>query len=431
MRRNAHFVACLAALLFVVGGTAAADVGDVVAVINPDPPSDQNFCSIGVAFDGTNLYFNRCSDSNMYEISPSDGSLISTFDTGVPENPNAMAFDEKRNGIWFGCQSCNVNGMPIYFWDFDDDSVTLMFEIPFGLINPATGNPFLSFCFIDGLAYNENDSASDADDELWISDDVDQDLGLFRPDGTLVQGYDMTSVDPSLSTNSGLAIGGDFLYLGNNGGGDVFRADKNTDPLVLIDQFTSGDDRQEDMECDPITFDPTEVMWVRTTPQGGAFPDVITAFEIEPQTCGAGGAPPECNLILGPGPGSGEFSAGGHTWDTYLNRVRNWWGVSMEDGPEIPLDRKLLQDMGLLGGPGAAGLPYGKRFAVQVLLWNPVVFPENPEQWSNGVEVVIERDGTIHTVSYGPPNNIDLGVEEAVNEDGVRVLRFPFVVNGL
>ena len=54
---------------------------------------------------------------------------------------------------------------------------------------------------------------------------------------------------------------------------------------MLIDQFTSGDTRQEDMECDPVTFAPTEVMWVRTTPQGGAFPDVITAFEIEPDTC--------------------------------------------------------------------------------------------------------------------------------------------------
>jgi hypothetical protein len=219
--------------------------------------------------------------------------LEGTFDTQIPENPNALAFDAKRNGLWIGAQTCDGTGMPIYFWDFDDDSVTKMFTIPSALTNPATGQSFLFYCFTDGLAYNENDSASDADDEIWFSDDVNRNVGLFRPSGTLVNGYDATSVHASLSTASGLAIGGPNLYLANDGGGDVFRANKNTDPLVLVDQFTSGDTRQEDMECDPLTFAPTEVMWVRTTPQGGAFPDVITAYEIEPDTCGLGGGGPE------------------------------------------------------------------------------------------------------------------------------------------
>jgi hypothetical protein len=243
------------------------------------------FCSIGLAFDGVFSYYDRCGDPNVYKINPVTGALVSTFNTGITERPNALTFDRTRNGIWIGTQTCNITGMPIYFWDFDDNSVTQMFTVPFGLINPATGGSFVPSCFVDGLAFNANNPTDSSDDELWFSDDVNRNVGVFRPDGTFVKGFDATTVHPSLSSTSGLAIGGPNLYLANNGGGDVFRANKSTDPLTLVDQFTSGDTRQEDMECDPITFAPKEVMWVRTTPQGGAFPDVMTAFEIEPTTC--------------------------------------------------------------------------------------------------------------------------------------------------
>ena len=287
-------------LVFLNIAMVSATAGDVVKVLgdadDPLPVSGiPTYCSVGLAFDGTNLYYNRCGDSNIYKISPANASLVSTFDT-ISLTPNAMAFDATRNGIWFGVQSCDAIGMPIYFWDFDDNSVTLVFHVPFGLLNPANGESFLGFCFLDGLAFNAN-GIGDADDELWFSDDVNKNLGVFRPDGTLVTGYDATTVDPSLTTLSGLAIGGSNLYMANDGGGDVFRA--SIPALALVDQFTSGDERQEDMECDPNTFAPTEVMWVRTTPQGGAFPDVITAYEIEAGTCGVGGEGPICgNGIL-------------------------------------------------------------------------------------------------------------------------------------
>ncbi|MBI4019849.1 MAG: hypothetical protein HY367_00840 [Candidatus Aenigmarchaeota archaeon] len=270
------------------------DVGDVVHQLNASEftfPGYTEFCSVGLAFDGASLYYNRCGDVNIYKIDPVTGALEDTFDTEVALNPNAMAFDKKRNGIWFGTQACtgSPRTMPIYFWDFDDDSVSLEFSVPETLVNPGTGQDFLNVCFLDGLAYNENDPDTDADDELWFSDDVNKNLGLFRPDGSLVDGFDATDAHASLSTLSGLAIGGPNLYMANNGGGDVFRADKDT--LALVDQFASEDERLEDMECDPVTFAPTEVMWVRHTPQGNADDDLITAFAIEPGTCGLGGQP--------------------------------------------------------------------------------------------------------------------------------------------
>ncbi|MFH1307315.1 MAG: hypothetical protein ABIH72_00505 [archaeon] len=265
----------------------AASVGDVVHELDVsllDNPGYPHHCSVGLTFDGNSLYYDNCGDSNIYEIDPINGDLRNTFDTGI-SYPNAMAYDSKRNGIWFGSQSCVAGEMPIYFWDFDDDSVTLMFNVPDGEL--------LYYCFTDGLAYNENDPNTDADDEIWFSDDVDDIIGLFRPDGTLVDTYNPTTIDSSLSRTSGLAVGGPNLYLGNNGGGDVFRAD--IDSWTALGEFASTSDRVEDMACDPVTFYPTEVMWVRHTPQSNPDDDIITAHEIEPGTCGLGGQPPQCD----------------------------------------------------------------------------------------------------------------------------------------
>ena len=197
-RRGDRSYRCLAVIcLFALTASSRGNVGDVVRVISPQPPSVGNFCSIGLGFDGASLYFDRCFDPNIYEISAVDGTLLNTFDPGIAELPNAMVFDAKRNGMWIGAQNCTTVGMPIHFWDFDDNSVTLMFTIPFGLINPATGESFLGFCFNDGLAYQENDPCTDADDEVWFSDDVNRNVGVFRPDGTFVRGFDAATVEQS------------------------------------------------------------------------------------------------------------------------------------------------------------------------------------------------------------------------------------------
>ncbi len=275
------------------------DPGTVLRVIHPDPPIDPKEYpkSVGLAFDGVDLYFDRRSDPNIYRISTVDGEdMISSFDSGIAELPNALTYDAKRNGLWIGCQlgvggsgiaDCGSIGMPIYFWDFDDDSVTLKFTIPLGLVNPATGEPFLDVCYVDGLAYNENNPSTDADDELWFSDDpgggvgdMNRNVGVFTPNGTLVNGFDSTEVHPALSLCSGLEIAGNNLYMASPFSG-VFRANLRTDPLTLVDQFVSDDLVLEDMALDRVTFAPTEAMWVRTSAYGVLEDDVITAYEIE------------------------------------------------------------------------------------------------------------------------------------------------------
>ena len=282
---------------------AYAAVGDTLATIDMEPilPTDSfpnpGACQVGLAFDGAKLYVDECFDTNIYKITTS-GVLDSIIDYGTLSGglePNAMAYDVSRNGLWIGHQGCDTTGgMPINFLDFDTGVVTTEFTIPAALVNAATGSTFLNFCFIDGLAFNVNNIADPSDDELWISDDIANNAGFspgglmrFKTDGTVLASYDPTTVDPAIAANgqSGLAVGGADLYMGDNGGGDVFRAIEGSDPLVKIDQFVATGIRAEDMECDPFTKAPIEGMWVRNSPQAVPADNLIRLFEIEAGTC--------------------------------------------------------------------------------------------------------------------------------------------------
>jgi len=327
--KNLHFMSCvgfvkrsadrnmskmmaklLPMLVSVVASVSFGAVGDPVTVLSPEPPIENKFCSMGLAFDGSSLYFDRCFDGNIYEISPTDGSTRRMFPTGIPELPAALSYDVKHNGLWIGTQkgtggtrlgTCNgVGDMPIYFWSFDNDSVTLMFTI-----SPT----FFGRCILEGLAYRENDPTRDDDDELWVSDERSRTVGVFMPDMNgifvFVRSFDATAVDARLADNTGLTIGDDKLYLSTgctfpNMCGDVFRAAHDMVSLIPFDQLVSASDTpdnlwQSDMACDDMTFSSIgkTVMWVRTSAQ--CFPgvpecslgnDVITAYEIEPGGCG-------------------------------------------------------------------------------------------------------------------------------------------------
>jgi len=305
-RVGACWLMCLGAMRVI----ALADLGDVRATLNAKPPTGQNLCAVGLAFKGrtppapSSLYLSRCLDTHIYEISTT-GLQLGDFDTGIDEFPAALAYDAKRNGVWIGTQGgfdadfqeCGQLGAPIYFLDFDDNSVTLAFIVPLTITAP-TPFSFFTFCFLDGLAYRENSPDSDLDDEIWLSDtDASPNIGVFRPDGSPVGMLDARTVDPNLIGQSGLAIGGDLAYLSDDGSGHVFRAVAESDPLIAFDRqaFASSPRWEADMECDGVTFAPSHVIWVRSNPQcdprfdpSCAANDVMTAYEIEPGGCGAG-----------------------------------------------------------------------------------------------------------------------------------------------
>ena len=65
-------------------------------------------------------------------------------------------------------------------------------------------------------------------------------------------------------------------------------------------------------------------------------------------------------------------------------------------------------------------------------MWNPWVFPQNPEQSSQGMAVTVLPDGHVYGTLYGQADGaIELLQPREVSIDGRRHIEFPFIVEGL
>jgi hypothetical protein len=141
------------------------------------------------------------------------------------------------------------------------------------LVNLADGTSEKKFAVVsfDGLAYDASD------DTLWSSADATGPIYHYQSDGTLIRTLSINF------PNSGLAVGGSVLYAGSNGLGTIYKINKLTGDVLST--FATPGGRDEDLECDNVSFSPRTVMWSKD-----AYNNTLTAFEVEAETCIFGGA---------------------------------------------------------------------------------------------------------------------------------------------
>jgi hypothetical protein len=161
-------------------------------------------------------------------------------------------------------------------------------------------------------------------------------------------------------------------------------------------------------------------------------------------------APAECFLVIGPGPGDAGFIELDHLFQTQVGPV-------IEEAHPVLLDQlpQFTLPLGVTGGGAAGGVggqlagvgalrggaPAGSdcppwmldgQFAVQVLMWNPGVFPGQPEQFTAGLLVTVLADGTVTSVPYGnDAGGMTVWHEVVTDATGHKVVRFPFAIPGM
>jgi subtilisin-like proprotein convertase family protein len=185
--------------------------------------------------------------------------------------------------------------------------------------------------------------------------------------------------------------------------------------------------------------------WTLTvTDLGGGDTGSVNSWSID---IGGAGDPlcpePECFLVVGEGEGNDPYVGGTHVFTTQVNGIEAGFFTLMEDLPEFVLPaaparngNNLTQVMGQ-GTPNNvnADVPawmLDGSFSIQILMWNPTVFPGLPEQYTTGLHVQITPQGRILAQPFGgSQGQMSLGYETLTNAEGQRVIRFPFVVGGL
>lgn len=238
--------------------SAEAAPGQLITRCLVPVPSTYN--AENVAFDGVNLLYSNPESPNLYHVNPITCGLVYTA-VAVP-HLGAMAYDSGRHLLWAGTMDGSGNVFTV---------------------DPVSGVSILRFVsaapYDDGLAYDA------VDDTLWMSNESSQTILHYALDGTLLDTCQVTF--PS----SGLAVGGDILYSAAENWGRIFELDKRTcrngNWATVLGSFQSPGLRDEDLECDPITFAPLDVMWSKDRSD-----NTISAFEVEEGTCGFAGLPP-------------------------------------------------------------------------------------------------------------------------------------------
>jgi hypothetical protein len=256
----------LVSVLFFAGNAQAAQ-GDKLGTVD-SPVHCSSGIGVSVTFDGTYLYYGCYQDPNLYKVqlplgsvmradpnTPIRARLVATFNTGLNGGVGAMAWDAGRRMIWAGTLD---GSRRVYLIDPNTGSLTLQFTAP-------TGN------FTDGLAYDGTDGT------LWMSEDATPWLYHLRTDGTVIDIFNVGF------PNSGIAVGGNILYAGSNGWGRIFKLDKSNGSS--LGEFASPGGRDEDLECDDVTFDGVNALWSKD-----AYNDLIYAFEIPEGSCNTGGS---------------------------------------------------------------------------------------------------------------------------------------------
>jgi hypothetical protein len=177
----------------------------------------------------------------------------------------ALAWDGKRKKIWAGWGGAGTTG-------------------DVRLVDPASGTGAVVFNasaaatinLDDGLAYDAQD------DSLLISPDVSTTIYHYSVGGALLDSFAWTG---SGCFNSGVAIGGQLLFQGSDGCNHIWVVQRSTHAAAFDFGTGAGGVRDEDLECDSVTFSPKTVMWSMEAYE----PRRAIAFEIPPGSCGTGG----------------------------------------------------------------------------------------------------------------------------------------------
>jgi len=306
VKRSLVVVAVIIGSLLQVVPASAAN-GDLVTIrtFSENCPSG---IGVGIAYDGENLWYSCARSSpDLYRADPLTGKVTASYD--LAGGLGALAYDATRNALWAGPG----------FGETFDSIILIELNASKEFVGAKLAFEGAGDDLDDGLAFDATD------DSLYISPDTSTVIEHYTTTGKLIGSTGWAGAE---CYNSGLAIGGTLLYQGSDGCNHIWVADKSSPETSVFDFASPEGVRDEDLECDPNTFAPTEVMWSMEAYDSGAFeegeePRRAAAFEIPAGSCGVGGEP------------GGEEGGANHGWMTGGGSVFTKGGGRVTHGFEL------------------------------------------------------------------------------------------------
>lgn len=156
------------------------------------------------------------------------------------------------------------------------------------------------------------------------------------------------------------------------------------------------------------------VDWTPNGTQVGQFAVVFTATDTRQRSssCTVSITSAECHLLVSSGTGNAQATIFGHLYDTQLAGVRRSFPVTMVDMPSFSWNQ----------------LP--QVLTVQVVMYNPLIFPANPDQHTRALRITKTGYGTLSTEYFGTQDGMGIRAQ-VYTVNGQPRVRFPFTVQGM
>ena len=160
------------------------------------------------------------------------------------------------------------------------------------------------------------------------------------------------------------------------------------------------------------------VNWTPTVGQIGNTAFSFTATDNHGRTanCGFNVLTAECYQFIGRGAGASQLVVGGQLFDTHLTTVRLIYPVTMVDRPSIRIPNVTSGTI---------------QFSMQTLMHNDTMFPTNPDQWSQRLQVTVYPGQLIQGALFDSFNGIHQSVATFTDLNGQRYVTFPFAIDGM
>jgi hypothetical protein len=170
----------------------------------------------------------------------------------------------------------------------------------------------------------------------------------------------------------------------------------------------------------PVSGNPAcvTVNWTPTLQQLGnnVFTFTATDTHLRTASCTITYLVAECYQVIGRGGNGSNLILGGTTFPTFVGAVRLIYPVTMVDRPSIRI-------------PSIASGQID--FSMQTLMHNPLVFPQNPDQWSNRLRVTVLPGQMVVGQLFDTLNGIHQGLSTFTDPVGDRYMTFPFTIDGM
>lgn len=229
---------------------------------------------VGVAFDGTNLWYSCWSQSpDLFRASPTTGQVSASYD--IAGGLGALAYDAADNVMYAGYGGSNTGDVYKVQLDAQENvtSSSLIFN---------TCSFYCATDIDDGLTFDAGTGT------LYYSPDTSTTVWHLSTSGAVLGSFPWAGTG---CYNSGLAIGDELLFEGADGCTTIYVVDKAT-PTTLDFSFPTGGTRDEGLACDDTTFG-QDAIWSKD-----AYTPYAYAFAIPAGSCGVGGEPVSSGRVV-------------------------------------------------------------------------------------------------------------------------------------